>query len=80
MTNGIYFKYIRKPHTADRIYEPDRRKSDHDRGIESRPMEGKSWEYRFFVDFEGNLSDSAVQNALRGLKAEAQNLRVHGNY
>ena len=48
--------------------------------IESRPIAERNWEYRFFVDFEGNLSDSAVQNALRGLKAEAQNLRVHGNY
>ena len=45
--------------------------------IESRPIAERNWEYRFFVDFEGNLSDSAVQNALRGLKAEAQNLRVH---
>ena len=25
-------------------------------------MEGKSWEYRFFVDFEGNLANPAVKN------------------
>lgn len=48
--------------------------------IESRPIQGKNWEYRFFVDFEGNLNDAAVQNALRGLKEEAHNLRVFGNY
>lgn len=48
--------------------------------IESRPIMKRNWEYRFFVDFEGNLSDSAVKNALRGLKSEVQNLRVHGNY
>lgn len=29
--------------------------------IESRPVPGKNWEYRFFVDFEGNLSSSAVK-------------------
>lgn len=48
--------------------------------IESRPIPGKTWEYRFFVDFEGNLKDSAVKNALHGLEAEANLLRVLGNY
>ena len=48
--------------------------------IESRRIHGRNWEYRFFVDFEGNLSDSAVKNALRGLEAETQNFRIHGNY
>ncbi|MCR4763172.1 MAG: prephenate dehydratase [Lachnospiraceae bacterium] len=48
--------------------------------IESRPMEERDWEYRFFIDFEGNLLDSAVKNALRGLREEALNLRILGNY
>ena len=48
--------------------------------IESRPIHGRNWEYRFFVDFGGNLSDSAVKNALRGLETETQNFRIHGNY
>ena len=48
--------------------------------IESRPLPGKNWEYRFFIDFEGNLSDSAVKNALLGLKEETTNLKILGNY
>ena len=48
--------------------------------IESRPIEGRNWEYRFFIDFDGNLEDSAVKNALRGLRDEARNMRVLGNY
>ena len=48
--------------------------------IYSRPVEGKSWEYRFFVDFEGNLADAAVKNAIRGLREEALNLKILGNY
>lgn len=48
--------------------------------IESRPVPGKTWEYRFFVDFEGNLEESAVKNALRGLEAETDLLRILGNY
>lgn len=48
--------------------------------IESRPIEGRNWEYRFFIDFEGNLTDSAVKNALRGLRDEARNMKILGNY
>lgn len=48
--------------------------------IESRPIEGRTWEYRFFLDFEGNLADSAVKNALRGLREEALNMKILGNY
>lgn len=48
--------------------------------IESRPLEGRNWEYRFFIDFDGNLSDSAVKNALRGLRQECSNMKILGNY
>ena len=48
--------------------------------IESRPIEGRNWEYRFFVDFEGNLADAAVKNAIRGLREESRSLKILGNY
>lgn len=48
--------------------------------IESRPIAGRNWEYRFFLDFEGNLADSAVRNALRGLREETRNMKILGNY
>ena len=48
--------------------------------IESRPIPGSQWEYRFFVDVEGNLDDPAVKNALRGIKEEAALMRILGNY
>lgn len=48
--------------------------------IESRPIKGKNWEYRFFIDIEGNLEDPAVQNALRGIQEEAKNIRILGNF
>lgn len=48
--------------------------------IESRPIPGKTWEYRFFVDFEGQLKDSPVMNAIRGMRAEANDFRILGNY
>ena len=48
--------------------------------IESRPIEGRTWEYRFFVDFEGNMSEGAVKNAIRGLREESKSLKILGNY
>ncbi len=51
--------------------------------IQSRPLqahEGANWQYRFFIDFEGNLNESAVQNALSGLMEEYEDVRVLGNY
>ncbi len=48
--------------------------------IESRPIPQRNFEYRFFIDFDGNLKDSAVRNALRGLREETMNLKILGNY
>ena len=46
--------------------------------IESIPLSGKQWEYCFFVDFEGNLSDNEVKNALKGIMAETDEFRILG--
>lgn len=48
--------------------------------IESRPIAGRPWEYRFFIDFDGNLEESGVKNALFGIKEETKDLRILGNY
>lgn len=48
--------------------------------IQSRPIQGRNWEYRFFIDFEGKFTDDAVQNALRGLKEETIALKILGTY
>lgn len=48
--------------------------------IESRPIEGREWEFRFFVDFTGNIDDINVINALHGIQEEANHLKFLGNY
>lgn len=50
------------------------------RMIESRPIPDKPFEYRFFVDIEGNLGEAPVHNALAGIRAEASSMRILGNY
>ncbi len=46
--------------------------------IESVPLSDKQWEYCFFVDFEGSLSDNDVKNALMAIKEETENFRIIG--
>lgn len=48
--------------------------------IQSRPIPEKPFEYRFFVDLEGNLSMPNVINALAGLEDQITSLRILGNY
>jgi chorismate mutase / prephenate dehydratase len=48
--------------------------------IESRPRPGSPWEYQFYVDFEGNATDPAVQDALNEMQRRALDVRVLGSY
>jgi chorismate mutase/prephenate dehydratase len=48
--------------------------------LESRPRPRNPWEYVFYVDFEGNLADPNVSEAVRAMAARASFLRVFGSY
>ncbi len=48
--------------------------------LESRPRPGTPWEYLFYVDFEGNLAETRVQEALRRLTAHTSYQKVLGSY
>ncbi|MBT4816266.1 MAG: ACT domain-containing protein, partial [Lentisphaerae bacterium] len=48
--------------------------------IESRPSRRKSWEYYFFVDFLGHLSEENVQESLEGLGEHCQFVKIMGSY
>lgn len=47
--------------------------------IESRPIENRNWEYRFFIDVEGNVNSPGVENALATLREFASKVSVLGN-
>ena len=48
--------------------------------IESRPIIGKAFAYRFFVDLEGGLDNPAVKNALHCINEEAIEMKILGSY
>jgi prephenate dehydratase len=48
--------------------------------IESRPDVGKLWEYLFYVDFIGSISNPVVKRAMENLEEYSLMLRILGSY
>ncbi|HEX3912450.1 MAG TPA: prephenate dehydratase [Steroidobacteraceae bacterium] len=48
--------------------------------IESRPSRRRKWDYVFFIDVEGHVSEPAVAKALAALEARASLFKVLGSY
>jgi chorismate mutase/prephenate dehydratase len=48
--------------------------------IESRPSRKRKWDYVFFIDIEGHVSDPAVAKALAALEQRASLFKVLGSY
>ena len=48
--------------------------------IESRPLRQRLGEYMFFLDLEGSMDDAAVADAVAGLRAHAEVVRVLGSF
>lgn len=48
--------------------------------LESRPVPGHNWEYLFFVDFSGDLTQPGMDEVLQDLSQSAEGFRVLGNY
>lgn len=46
----------------------------------SRPMPSRSWEYYFYIDFEGSIGDENVALALKDVRGKTRFLRVLGSY
>ncbi|MCH2176298.1 MAG: prephenate dehydratase [Lentisphaeria bacterium] len=48
--------------------------------IQSRPSKQKNWEYIFFVDFLGHISEQSASQAIRELQDKCEELKVLGSY
>jgi chorismate mutase/prephenate dehydratase len=48
--------------------------------IESRPLKGRPWEYLFFIDVEGHVTDAPLAQALRDIMPLCAWVKVLGSY
>jgi len=48
--------------------------------IESRPNKNTTWEYNFYVDFEGQQDDSTIKDVLQKLRDNTTFLKILGSY
>ena len=48
--------------------------------IESRPSKSELWQYLLYVDFEGNLDDAEVKNAISLIEEKSRYFKLLGNY
>ncbi len=69
-----------EPGALHRLLEPFARFGVNLTSIQLRPMEGKSWEYLFFLDLEGHRSESRVAEALSAASGAALSHRVLGSF
>lgn len=48
--------------------------------LESRPVQGRSWEYMFFLEFSGEITAPGMDGVFRELTQSAEQFRVLGNF
>jgi chorismate mutase/prephenate dehydratase len=63
-----------------RLLEPFARCGVNLTSIQIRPIEGKPWEYHFFLDAEGHAGEPSVREALEAASALANSARVLGSF
>jgi len=77
---SLVFSLPDQPGALYRALEPFARRSIDLLKIESRPIMGQPWRYRFYLDLEASTSDIEVTDALAELRERADEVRLLGSY
>jgi prephenate dehydratase len=77
---SLVFQLDHRPGALYHSLEPFARRNLNLLKIESRPVHGSPWQYRFYLDLQASRSDPEVAAALGELEKLVVNLRILGSY
>ena len=77
---SIIFSIKHEPGSLFRIIENFNNNKVNLTKIESRPTKSNSWEYNFYVDFEGHQKNSKISQMLNQIKTETLFIKILGSY
>ncbi len=77
---SIIFSIKHEPGSLYRIMENFYKNDVNLTKIESRPTKTNTWEYNFYVDFEGHKKNTRISEMLEKIKQETLFMKVLGSY
>jgi prephenate dehydratase len=77
---SLVFQLAHKPGALHHALEPFARRNINMMKIESRPVHGRPWQYRFYLDLQAAANDPEFAAALAELAQHAVELKVLGSY
>ncbi|HXJ16255.1 MAG TPA: prephenate dehydratase [Candidatus Polarisedimenticolia bacterium] len=77
---SLVFQLDHRPGALYHALEPFARRNLNLLKIESRPVHGQPWQYRFYLDLQASRRDPEVAAALAELEKLVVNLRILGSY
>lgn len=77
---SLVFELDHRPGALHKSLEPFARRGINMMKIESRPVHGRPWQYRFYLDLQASRQNMDARAALEELAGLVVNLRVLGSY
>ena len=77
---SILFSVKDSPGILFRMLKPFAERGINLTKIESRPQKKKAWEYIFFLDVDGHISDKKVSDALKEMEGFCSFMKILGSY